>query len=101
MDAQRAADRIVTAVQRRRVRLVLTPLARAADKTHGLAPALTARLSRAATGFLPTADGEPELREGIDVEPAAPRTLGERVRVLGSALNDRAARAYNERRAHS
>ncbi|MGW3134234.1 SDR family NAD(P)-dependent oxidoreductase [Streptomyces sp. NPDC001123] len=97
MDARRAADRIVTAVQRRRLRLVLTPAARAADKAHGLAPALTARLSHAATALLPTAEGEPELRPGIDIEPAAPRTLGERLRSVGSALNDRAARAYNER----
>ncbi|MEV1021085.1 SDR family NAD(P)-dependent oxidoreductase [Streptomyces sp. NPDC050264] len=97
MDAQRAADRIVTAVQRRRVRLVLTPAARAADKAHGLAPVLTARLSHVANALLPAPQGEPELRPGIDVEPAAPRTLGERVRALGSALNDRAARAHNER----
>lgn len=98
MDARRAADRIVTAVERRRVRLVLTPAAIAADKVHGLAPALTARLSHAVDTFLPTADGEPGLRPGIDVEPAAPRTFGERLRALGSALNDRAARANNERR---
>jgi NAD(P)-dependent dehydrogenase (short-subunit alcohol dehydrogenase family) len=97
MDARRAADRIVTAIQHRRVRLVLTPAARAADKAHGLAPALTTRLSHAVSSLLPTAEGEPELRPGIDVEPAAPRTLGERLRSVGSALNDRAARAYNER----
>ncbi|GAA2298935.1 SDR family oxidoreductase [Streptomyces kunmingensis] len=97
MDAQRAADRIVTAVQRRRVRLVLTPAARAADKAHGLAPVLTARLSHVVNTLLPSPDGEPELRPGIDVEPDRPRTFGERLRSLGSALNDRADRAYNER----
>ncbi|MEU9978749.1 SDR family NAD(P)-dependent oxidoreductase [Streptomyces sp. NPDC051014] len=97
MDARRAAERIVTAVQRRRLRLVLTPAARAADKAHGLAPVLTTRLSRAAAALLPTAAGEPELSPGIEVEPAAPRTLGERLRSAGSALNDRAAHAYNER----
>ncbi|MGY4924598.1 SDR family NAD(P)-dependent oxidoreductase [Streptomyces sp. 900105755] len=98
MDARRAADRIVTAIQRRRLRLVLTPAARVADKAHGLAPVLTARLSHATAALLPAAEDEPELRPGIDVEPAAPRTLGERLRSVGSALNDRAARAYNERR---
>jgi NAD(P)-dependent dehydrogenase (short-subunit alcohol dehydrogenase family) len=97
MDARRAADRIVTAVQRRRIRLVLTPAARAADTAHGLAPALTTRLSRVAAAWLPTAEDEPELRPGIDIEPAVPRTLGERLRSVGSALNDRAARAYNQR----
>ncbi|MET7568334.1 SDR family NAD(P)-dependent oxidoreductase [Streptomyces sp. NPDC005492] len=97
MDARRAADRIVTAVQRRRLRLVLTPAARAADKAHGLAPVLTSRLSHVATALLPSAEDEPELRPGIDVEPVAPRTLGERLRSVGSALNDRSARAYNER----
>ncbi|MFI7382589.1 SDR family NAD(P)-dependent oxidoreductase [Streptomyces sp. NPDC049813] len=97
MDAQRAADRIVTAVQRRRVRLVLTPAARAADKAHGLAPVLTARLSHAVNTLLPAAQGEPGLRPGIDVEPPVPRTFGERLRAAGSALNDRAARAFNER----
>ncbi|MFJ9038807.1 SDR family NAD(P)-dependent oxidoreductase [Streptomyces sp. NPDC102406] len=97
MDAQRAAERIVTAVQRRRVRLVLTPAARVADKAHGLAPVLTARLSHAVNTLLPSAAGEPELRPGIDVEPAAPRTFGERLRSLGSALNDRSSRAYNQR----
>ncbi|WP_405849080.1 SDR family NAD(P)-dependent oxidoreductase [Streptomyces sp. NBC_01518] len=97
MDARRAADRIVTAVQRRRIRLVLTPTARAADIAHGLAPALTARLSHAAAAWLPSAEDDPELRPGIDIEPATPRTLGERLRSVGSALNDRAARAYNQR----
>ncbi|MER5889700.1 SDR family NAD(P)-dependent oxidoreductase [Streptomyces sp. NPDC001941] len=98
MDARRAADRIVTAVQRRRVRIVLTPAARAADKVHGLAPVLTARLSRAVGTLLPSAQGEPDLRTGADVEPTPPHGWGEKVRALGSALNDRAAHAYNERR---
>ncbi|MET7683417.1 SDR family NAD(P)-dependent oxidoreductase [Streptomyces sp. NPDC005423] len=97
MDARRAAGRIVTAVQRRRIRLVLTPAARAADTAHGLAPVLTARLSHAVAALLPAAAGEPEPRPGIDVEPAAPHTLGQRLRSAGSALNDRAALAYNQR----
>ncbi|GAA3491474.1 SDR family NAD(P)-dependent oxidoreductase [Streptomyces cremeus] len=98
MDARRAADRIVTAVEKRKVRVVLTPLAKAADKAHGLAPVLTARLSHGAARFLPSADGEPELREGADVEAATPRSAREQLRSLAATLNDRAARAYNERR---
>ncbi|MER6464825.1 hypothetical protein ACWC4D_36470 [Streptomyces sp. NPDC001288] len=33
----------------------------------------------------------------MDVEPASPRTRGERLRSAGSALDDLAARASNER----
>ncbi|MFJ6695313.1 SDR family NAD(P)-dependent oxidoreductase [Streptomyces sp. NPDC091272] len=97
MDARRAAHRIVSAVEKRKVRLVLTPAAKAADKAHGLAPALTARLSHGVARLLPAAEGEPELRPGIDVEASAPRTVGRRIRALVGVLNDRAARAYNER----
>lgn len=97
MDAHRAARRVVTAVQRRRVRLVLTPAARAADKAHGLAPALTTRLSHLMATLLPAPADQPTPLPGIDVELASPRTLGERLRSVGSALNDRAALAYNER----
>ncbi|MFD3515751.1 SDR family NAD(P)-dependent oxidoreductase [Streptomyces sp. NPDC058657] len=97
MDARRAARRIVSAVEKRKVRLVLTPMAKAADKAHGLAPALTARLSHGAARLLPAAEGEPELRPGIDVEAAAPHTVGQRIRAVAGVLNDRAARVYNER----
>jgi NAD(P)-dependent dehydrogenase (short-subunit alcohol dehydrogenase family) len=97
MDARRAARRIVSAVERRKVRLVLTPAAKAADKAHGLAPVLTARLSHGAARLLPAAEGEPELRPGIDVEASAPRTVGQRIRALAGVLNERAARAHNER----
>ncbi|MFJ8141593.1 hypothetical protein [Streptomyces sp. NPDC096013] len=37
-DAVRAADRITTAVQRRRIRLVLTPTARATDEIRHVRP---------------------------------------------------------------
>lgn len=97
MDAQRAAGRIVAAVERRSVRLVLTPAARAAGLAHGLAPVLTTRLSAIAARALPTAHGEPELRPGADIEPPS-HPVGAKLRAWGSALNDRAADAYNERR---
>lgn len=97
MDASRTADRITTAVQRRRIRLVLTSAARVADKAHGLAHALTTSVRHAVNTMLPNAEEEPELLPGIDAEPATPRALGDRLRSVGSALNDRVARTYNER----
>lgn len=106
MDARRAADRIVSAVERRRVRLVLTPAAKAADLTHGLAPALTTRVTAVAARALPDAGEQPArgqpagLRAGRDVAPAPEREAHpvlRRLRDAGSTLNDRAARALNQR----
>ncbi|MBP0462224.1 SDR family NAD(P)-dependent oxidoreductase, partial [Streptomyces montanisoli] len=56
MDAEHAARRIVTAVERRRARLVLTPAARAAGLAHGVAPALTTRLTALTARALPGAE---------------------------------------------
>lgn len=107
MDARRAADRIVTALQRRRTRVVLTPAAKAADIGHGVAPATTTKLTALAGRALPAApeghetphtgeDGESaELRKGGEVEPPA-RAVVRKLRDWGSALNDRAAQAYNQ-----
>lgn len=97
MNAGRAAERIVRAVVRRRTRLVLTPAARAAGLAHGIAPAATTRLSGVAARLLPSAPGGPlGQREGKDVDP--PRgPVARAVQRAGSALNERAARAYNER----
>ena len=103
MDARRAAGRIVTAVERRRSRIVLTPLAKAAGLTHGVAPALTTRLSAFAARALPAAPESGnvvELHKGRTVEEAADRTAHpvlRRLRGWGSALNDRAARRLNQR----
>lgn len=97
MNAQRAAERIVKAVVRRRTRLVLTPLARAADLAHGLAPAATTRLNGVVARLLPhAAPGRPPLRRGAEVDPPEGAVSG-RFQTWGSALNERAADAYNER----
>jgi NAD(P)-dependent dehydrogenase (short-subunit alcohol dehydrogenase family) len=102
MDARRAADRIVTAVQRRRIRVVLTPAAKAAGLTHGVAPALTTKLTALSSRAMPSGPGEPSadsdtgLRKGADVAPPA-HPVVRRLRDWGSALNDRAAHAYNQR----
>ncbi|MEW2544222.1 SDR family oxidoreductase [Streptomyces sp. NPDC047002] len=100
MDAERAAARAVSAVERRSPRLVLTPAARAAGLAHGVAPALTTRLSTVVGRVLPGTDGAEEggeaLSPGAAVRPVA-RPVARVLRRWGSALNDRAAGRYNER----
>ncbi|MFD7776978.1 SDR family NAD(P)-dependent oxidoreductase [Streptomyces sp. NPDC059753] len=96
VDARRAAARIVSALQRRRTRIVLTPAARAAGLAHGLAPTLTTRLSTVAARLLPSADSAPDMQPGIDI-PTPTSSIAAKLRKWGSALNDRAAAAYNER----
>jgi NAD(P)-dependent dehydrogenase (short-subunit alcohol dehydrogenase family) len=138
MDARRAAERIVTALLRRRTRPVLTPMAKAAGLTHGVAPALTTKVTTLSARLLPSAPAETpaEADEGAGTgagaepsgapgagseragagtgtsagsgpagltpgrEVSAPRAhpVVRRLRDWGSALNDRAADAYNQRR---
>ncbi|MEV8565419.1 SDR family NAD(P)-dependent oxidoreductase [Streptomyces sp. NPDC051322] len=99
MDAGRAAKAIVRGVQRRRTRIVLTPAARAAGFAHGVAPALTTRLTALSARALPAAEGDGgALREGAAVEPPS-HPVARKLRAWGSALNDRAAKAYNQRAA--
>ncbi|NKI41942.1 SDR family NAD(P)-dependent oxidoreductase [Streptomyces physcomitrii] len=96
MDARRAAERIVRAAERRRVRLVLTPAARAAGLAHGVAPALTTRASGLAARLLPAPGPGDDLAAGHRL--AEPR-LGrwqDTLRRLGSRLNDRAAHRFNQ-----
>ncbi|WP_409061968.1 SDR family NAD(P)-dependent oxidoreductase [Streptomyces sp. SYP-A7185] len=98
MNAERAAERIVRAVVRRRTRLVLTPLARAADLAHGLAPAVTTRLNGVLARMLPqVAPGRPRLRRGAETDPPQ-GAVSSRFQAWGSALNERAADAYNQRK---
>ncbi|WP_406725688.1 SDR family oxidoreductase [Streptomyces sp. GD-15H] len=97
MDADRAARAIVRGILRRRTRIVLTPLARAAGLAHGVAPALTTRATALAARMLPSAGGGPQgLRRGAEVGPPS-HPVARKVRAWGSALNDRASRAYNQR----
>ncbi|RII17909.1 Gluconate 5-dehydrogenase [Streptomyces sp. YIM 130001] len=97
MNAQRAAERIIKAVVRRRTRLVLTPAARAADLAHGLAPAAVTRLDGVVARLLPRASmGQRPLRRGADVEPPD-GPVRSTLQSWGSALNERAADAYNAR----
>ncbi|MEU1073001.1 MULTISPECIES: SDR family NAD(P)-dependent oxidoreductase [unclassified Streptomyces] len=100
MDAERAAERIVRALERRRTRIVLTPAARAADLAHGVAPTAVTRLAGLANRFLPAADEEAgargPIRQGHALKDAPRGGWAEKVRKLGSAMNDRAARRYNQ-----
>ncbi len=97
MNAQRAAERIVSGVVRRRARIILTPAARAASLAHGIAPATTVRLSGLAAKLLPKGTGTREpLREGKTVAPPE-GFAARRLRAWGSAMNDKAADAYNQR----
>ncbi|MFG2096789.1 SDR family NAD(P)-dependent oxidoreductase [Streptomyces sp. NPDC048612] len=95
MNAERAAERIVTALQRRRPRIVLTPAARLGARVHGLAPVTTTRLASAVARVLPR-NGARGTVDGSTVaageEPPARRLRG----VLG-ALNERAADRFNQR----
>ncbi|MFG3590798.1 SDR family NAD(P)-dependent oxidoreductase [Streptomyces sp. NPDC047990] len=104
MDAERAAERIVQALERRRTRVVLTPAARAAGLAHGLAPATVTRLSGLASRLLPPAPsgagsadeaGANSIERGHSINRTA-STWTEKVRRLGSKFNDRAAKRYNQ-----
>nr|WP_275666364.1 SDR family NAD(P)-dependent oxidoreductase [Streptomyces cinnamoneus] len=53
MDAERAARAVVTAAERRRPEAVLSPVAKAAVRFHGVAPATTARLLALGARLLP------------------------------------------------
>ncbi|MER6363522.1 SDR family NAD(P)-dependent oxidoreductase [Kitasatospora sp. NPDC001527] len=93
-DARRAARRIVRAVETGRRELVLTPLAKAAARAHGLAPATTGRLLELTARLLPPAGSAPEHRVS-GVRAAARHRRGgpvDRLTVLGR----RAARSHNE-----
>ncbi|KRV49964.1 short-chain dehydrogenase [Wenjunlia vitaminophila] len=97
MNAERAAGRIVTAVARRRPRVVLTPLARTGARLHGVAPVLTTRMNRLFARMLPRADEGPS--RPLEGSRAAPRdrTAATRARRLATVLNERAADRLNQR----
>ncbi|MFJ4834521.1 SDR family NAD(P)-dependent oxidoreductase [Streptomyces sp. NPDC088747] len=103
MDAERAAEKIVRAVERRRTRVVLTPAAHAASLAHGVAPGLVTRVSGLVGRALPTApetdpDTNTPMKQGHSLgAPAQPRWK-EVLRRAGSSLNDRAAQRYNQQR---
>ncbi|MEU8997663.1 SDR family NAD(P)-dependent oxidoreductase [Streptomyces caniferus] len=95
MSAERAAERIVSAVQRRRPRIVLTPAARLGARAHGLAPVTTTRLTSALARVLPR-DGARGTVDGSTVA-AGEQPPARRLRSVLGALNERAADRFNQR----
>lgn len=95
MNAERAAERIVSAVQRRRPRIVLTPAARLGARVHGLAPVTTTRLTSALARILPR-DGARGTAQGSAVA-AGEQPPARRLRSVLGVLNERAADRFNQR----
>lgn len=99
MDARRAAERIVDAVDRGRPRLILTPAARLGATAYGLAPSLVTR-ANALVGRLMPAAGR-ETAGTVQGRRVAARDDGRaRWQATVSALNDRAAEQLNETDGH-
>lgn len=96
MNAARAAERIVSAVERRRGRLVLTPAAHLAATAHGLAPELVTRANSVVTRLLP--DSSATSHETVKGNRIAHRRGAGRARWQKtlSHLNDRASERLNE-----
>lgn len=95
MNAERAAERIVSAVQRRRSRIVLTPAAKLGAVAHGVAPVFTTRLLSAVSRLLPR-DGGSGTAEGLRIE-AEEQPPARRLRGVLGVLNERAAGRFNQR----
>ncbi|MFI0785926.1 SDR family NAD(P)-dependent oxidoreductase [Streptomyces lydicus] len=95
MNAERAAERIVSAVQRRRHRIVLTPAAKLGARAHGVAPVATTRLVSLIGRVLPR-DGGGGTAEGFRVE-AEDQPPARRLRRVLGVLNERAAGRLNQR----
>lgn len=96
MGAERAAERIVTGIQRRRPRLVLTPAARLGSALHGAAPVTVTRMSAVLARTLPERTGADGVVEGR-VPDAARSGLRDRVLRGWTTLNERAADRFNQR----
>lgn len=96
MNAERAAERIVASVERRRPRLVLTPAAHVAAKAHGLAPVLVTRANSVFTRLLPeSSTASPETVRGgrLERRPGGGRPRWQKAL---SCLNERASGRFNE-----
>jgi short-subunit dehydrogenase len=91
--AERAAKRVVRAIERGDTELVLTPIAKLAVAVHGLAPSFFASLMGIAGRLLPASPkngaGSVRRREGIDIERTSPSRAVAFVGRRGRALAER------------
>lgn len=94
IDADRAAARIVRAVERGASELCYTPAARVAARTHDLAPGLWNEALALAARALPRSAGVTEARRGHEVEDDVRSPIGAAVRARGR----RFARAHGQLR---
>ena len=74
IDADRAARRIVRAIERGASEITYTPAARFAARTHDLAPSLWNEALALVARMLPRGAGETRAREGLEVEDEAARS---------------------------
>lgn len=95
VSGERAARRIVEAAARGRSYLVLTPLARAVVVARGLCPSFVQGATRVMDRLLPEPREHVERRPGREADGG----LVNRMLKLPTALNERAARRLNQRRA--
>lgn len=100
MDADRAAQRIVSAMRERKPEVILTPVAQVVARGAALVPGLTARVMHATAALLPGPETGPEAgprhrsskARGERLTPAMSQKLFDRLTTLGRA----AARRLNE-----
>lgn len=93
MDAERAADQIVTATARGQAEIILSTPASIAARVHGLAPGFTSDLAGIVNRFLPDPDGGSTTRaEGRAVDSRIGSRLFDALTAFGRA----AARRFNQ-----
>lgn len=94
MDAERAAERIVSAMCRRKAEVILTPMAQVAARSAGVFPGLTVRVLHAFAAALPRSPdtAAPGRTEGRRLRPAIAQGVFDRATALARA----AARRLNE-----
>jgi short-subunit dehydrogenase len=95
MNAERAARAIVRAAERGRPEVILTPVAKAAVRLHGVAPATTVRLLSLVDRLLPSAGNGTGPVGGVSGVDACER-LDSRLVDRVTSLANRAARRNNE-----
>lgn len=82
IDADRAARRIVRAIERKKTRLVYTIPARLAARLHALAPTLFSTLMKIAASLLPKPPALPSQAEGREIQGKTTKLLDRRSRDL-------------------